>query len=279
MTNLVTSYWDVDGVSLHTYAYNINTFSGSRTGVPTFRGSNTQSAARRGTTWRPKVADARTITLAMNVVGVGPSAGAASPTQAIFMANWKELQRLLWRPGGQQFALTKRWDEGAGLLSATALAEFVSGLELSNPKGNAARTFGKTTVDLRLNDPFFYSTLQTSTIGLSTPTTIANPGDDVAVKMTIEFNGPLTNPKLTNSTPVPQVYVKYGGTVASGDKVILDVDLTTAIVNSTGASVIGAITHSGARHWLGFARGNNTLTLTADAGSGTVTMKYYIPYF
>jgi hypothetical protein len=275
VTNLTAEYWDVDGVSLDTYAFNIQTLGGSRSGVPSFRGTNTQSAAKRGTAWRPKVADARTLTLAMNVLGVDASTPGGSPSKSQFRANFRSLQRLLWRPGGTQYALTKRWDEGAGIVTASALAEFVSGLEPTMSGDKMA----KTTVDLKLNDPFFYSTLQTSTIGLATPTTITNAGDDVAVKMTIEFNGPLTNPKLTNSTPVPQVYVKYGGTVASGDKVILDVDVTTALVNSTGASVIGAITHSGARHWLGFARGSNTLTLTADAGSGTVTMKYYIPYF
>lgn len=276
MTNLITDYWDIDGVSLHTYAYNITTLGGSRSGVPKWRGSNTQSAARRGTSWRPKVADARVITLGMNVIGVDASAaGGGTPDDNQFTKNLRELQRLIWRPGGVEFSLTKRFNEGAGQVLATAKAAYDSGLEPSM----VGRRMAKTTVDLSLADPFFYTPLQTTTIGLATPTVFANAGDDVAVKMSIEFNGPLTNPKLTNATPAPQVWVKYGGTVAGGDKVILDVDLTTALVNSTGASVIGAITHSGARHWLGLQRGSNTLTLTADAGSGTVTVKYQIPYF
>lgn len=275
MTNVITDYWDVDGVSLHTYASAITTLGGSRSGVPKFRGTDSQAAARRGSLYRPKVADARTLTLAMQVTGVDASSPGASPTTSQFRANLRSLQRLFWKPGGAQFTLTKRWNEGSGQVVASALGYFEDGLEPTMVGDRLA----KLTVDVRLSDPFFYAAQQTSTLAVGVPTAINNIGDDVMTKITLEFNGALTNPKLTNATPSPQVWVKYGGTVAGGDKVTLNVDDTTAIRTSDSTSVIGAITHSGARHWLGLARGSNTLTLTTDSGTGTVAVKYQIPYF
>lgn len=275
MTNLVPTYWDVDGVSLDSYAMTITTLGGSRSGVPTFRGQNSKFTVKRGATHRPKIADERVITLAMQVTGTDSNNAAAWSSQQ-FMANWRSLQRLLWRPEAGQFSLTKRWDEGAGIISATAMAEFDSGLEptMTGP------SLAKTTVDLRLADPFFYSAQQTVTIPLNTPTVINNPGDDTVHKMTMEFNGGiLSNATLTNSTPNPDVWVKLGTGIGSGDKLIVDVDRTTVLRGSDGASFVGALSHSGSRSWMGLVPGNNTLTLTASSGTGNVVVKYQIPYF
>jgi hypothetical protein len=274
VTNVITDYWDVDGTSLHTYATGITTLGGSRSGVPKFRGENTQAAARRGAVHRPKVADSRVITLAMEVTGVDANSPGATPTATQFRANLRALQRLFWRPAAGQFVLTRRWNEGAGQVTAAALGSFEDGLEPTMVGNKMA----KTTVDVRLADPFFYTAQQTATLAVGVPQTITNPGDDIVTMMTLEFNASLINPKVTNSTTSPQVWIKYGGTIGSG-KITADVEQTTAIKSIDSSSVVGAITHSGARHWLGLARGANTLTLTADSGTGTVTVKYQVPYF
>lgn len=156
MANSTATYWDVNGTSLQTYAWNISTLGGSRSGVPPLRGSNRALAYFPGQQWRPKVPDQRTLSLAMWVLGsdangVAPPAG--STQEIAFTANLAALQALFWSGGhGEQITLTKRWRTQAGVQSASALAELAGTLEpeMTGPYR------GTLVVDLLLADPFFY---------------------------------------------------------------------------------------------------------------------------
>lgn len=276
MTVTTEEFWDVGGQDLNNLAFNIKTLGG-RSGVPPKRGSNFAVPYRPGKLWRPKTPDERTLSLAMWVIGadedgVVPPAG--TDQRALFNENWRMLKRLFFTDN-EQIALTKRWRESSGLLSATALAELNGTMEPTMLGRNGASFV----VDLLLADPFFYGdTIITDPIAVGGSEVAENAGDYRVFKGTIRFNGPLTNPRLTNTSVAPDVYVQYTGVIAAAHYVELDVDLFTAYTD-LGVNVIAGITHDGARRWMELALGSNTLELTASAGTGNATFTYEEPYF
>ena len=277
MTTTTAEFWDVNGTSLNTYAWNIQTLGGSRSAIPGLRGEDATVAYLPGRRFRPKVPDSRILTLAMFVQGVDPltdQAGVNPHRQ--FTANLRALQKLLWSPRSQ-LTLTRRWIEsGTTVKSAAALAQLVSNLE-PTMTGPARATLG---ADLLLSDPFFYGAPQSQSFALATPVSVVNAGDDptTGYGCSVTFTGPLTNPQLTNSSTSPAVWVKYGGSIGAGDSVVLSVRDFSATLTSTGGNVVGNVTHSGARQWFGLPVGSSTVTLSASGGSGSASLTYQVPY-
>lgn len=279
MTTTTEEYWDVEGTALNTLAKNIRTLGG-RSGVPPLRGSNFPVPYRPGTIWRAKFPDERVVSLAMWVLGcdddgVVPATGTLQRTK--FNENWRALKRLFYQDQ-RQITLTKRWRETSGLITASALAQMVPGSQMEpTMMGRNGASF---MVDLLLADPFFYSAdvVSPSITTAGGPVVLANNGDYRVFKGNIRFNGPLTNPRLTNTSVAPDVYVQYTGVIGAGAYVDLDVDLFTAYTNLS-VNVIASISHDGARRWMELDLGNNTMVLTADAGAGDAVFTYQAPYF
>jgi hypothetical protein len=280
MPLITPEYWSVDGVSLQDHAKNITTFGGSRSSVPPFRGEDVQASYIPGRIHAPKYPDSRTITLAMWVKDTLPN-GSRTPgytPRQQFLANWNALKRLFWKDYGAQINLTRRWDEGAGVVTATARASFAGGLEPEMIGPTAARF----TVDLLLADPFFYGVEQSVTFAASGTQVVNNPGDAMVsgYGMRVVFNGTLTNPKLQNNTPSTPIWVKQGAAIGGGDYFTIQLD--PAILLSTrfsdGSNQTGGITHGGAHPWMVLYPGNNSLTLYQDAGSGNAVL-YYRPVY
>ncbi len=287
-------FWEADGVSLSEQGWNVSTLGG-RYNVPPLRGDNAKFAYVEGVDFRPKMPDAREITLQMWVQGVTPGSGAAGPDQMRkWNDNWHFLCQLFWTPK-REIVLTRRWlrtmDNGSvDIQITTARAQYIGGLEPSMT-GRYRSTFE---VQFLLSDPFFYP--QTDTVATianagtaaspSELTTVRNPGDYNAAgrHMFVEFHGPLTNPVLVNSTPAPDVGVGYTGSLASGQVLTLDVRNFLARVNvadSANPSLnrVGYVGHSGSRYWFGLERGDNLLSLTSSGDtSGYAVVKYRPPY-
>lgn len=281
MANSTDEYWSIDGTSLSQYGWSVATVGGSRYDVPTRRGEDIRLAYRPGELHRNKIPEPRVISLIMWMTGTTPGTGAAVSDPTLqWNDNWDTLRRLLYKPGGGQVTLTRRWKLTIGgtptVLAADALAELASALA---PK-MTGRTRVEFTVDLLLADPFFYGTQETETFALSTPNTVTNVGHDVAGhnNMEIDFVGPLTNPRLTNGTANPDVWVQYTGTVSSGQTLRLSVPNFTAARVSDSANLIAGISHSGTRYWMGLLPGDNLLELTASSGSGSAELRYRPPY-
>lgn len=276
-------YWDVEGTDLANLAYNIDTLGGRyRIGVK--RGDNVKVGKRGGTIWVPKYPDEGQVRLAMWVRGAGtdgsiPAAG--TDKRAQFNYNWRKLARL-FSIRTRLISVTKRWyDYPTGappvvLMSATAMCEVRDVVEPSMLSGSnwGARMM----VTLNIPGVFFFGTVVNPSIPIAGTTGFDNVGDDIASAMVIRFNGPLTNPTLTNTSADPDVWVKFGGTLGGGEWVDLDTEEFTAI-KSDGSNVIGAISHSGSPSWLQLLPGTNTLDLTADSGSGTVGLTLRPPYW
>lgn len=278
---MIDEFWDVqwtDGqwYSLHGYAYHVESIYGARTNVPSLRGSNVAVYGKPGQLHQPKMADQRVVTLrgwVSNTDETDKPIGA--DCEQGLNTNWRMIRRLLWRENGAQFPLRRRWyNENGVMISAVAMAEYSGGLDLSEHVIEA----GAWTCDLTLADPYFYGDVESTTLVKDVPQVLTNLGDVPASKIVIEFENQLQNPMITNSTPNPDVWVRLGVAVASTDKVTLDVETFTATRESDSANLIGTVTRSGARPWMTLSPGGNTLTLTAQSGSGTADLSWQPAY-
>lgn len=277
---MIEEYWEVQWVdgqwyNLHRYSYHVESIYGSRTGVPSLRGSNIRVYGRPGQLHQPKMADQRVITLRGWVSNVDSNDEPYGDCETGLNTNWRMLRRLLWRENGAQFPLRRRWrNENGTMLTAVAMVEYSGGLDLSEHVIEA----GAWTCDLTLASPYFYGDVEYTTLILDTPQVLINTGDVPASRMVIEFNDQLQNPTITNSTPNPDVWVRLGSSVASGDTVTLNADTFTAVRDSDSNNMIAAVTRSGARPWMVLSPGGNTLELTAQSGSGTADLSWQPAY-
>lgn len=297
MTDTTATFWDVDGESLQTYAWNIQTLGGDRAAPPSLRGSNTLVPYRPGTKYVPRVVADRIITLGMWVQG-SQEDGTPPTDEALrrqWERNWRKLIKLLWRPR-VEFTLTKRFwlltedleDGGVdtsglpsqgdwSLYTASAKASFAGGLS-PTMQGQAHGIF---TVDLLLSDPFFYGDI--IEVPFSTQTGGANPGpnhdvvilgDERTTWVEVDFVGPLTSPRLDNISG--SVWLRYGTEIPAGESATVKAQDFSAMHFTTGDDYrsSGHVIHGGDKFWLFLGPGDTTLELSAQAGTGTASLRY-----
>jgi hypothetical protein len=273
--NSTEEYWSLNGVSLHQFGWSVATVGGSRYDLPPRRGGNTTYAYRPGQVHRGKLADSRTITLLMWVTGTDPGTGAPTgDTTLAFNDSWDFLRRLVWKPGGAQVTLTRRWFLTVGgvktLVVADAQAEIADAMT-PTMTGRARADFS---MNLLLADPYFYGPQVSVELASGQSATVDNPGHDLAghAGLQVDLIGG-TNPRLTNATPAPPVWVQYTG--SPGGTLTLDTGRFTANRASDGANLIGGVSHGGARHWMALLPGANQLSLT---GGGSAQLRFRPPY-
>jgi hypothetical protein len=151
--------WFWNGLALSQPYWNITTFGGSRSGIPTLRGQNIEVPFRAGQAQRAKFPDSRTVSLTMWLNGSGSAANPwpAADDHLAFNDNWQQLRRSFFTRnagGSVQGQLQRNWwltSGGPGLVTSTAMAEIAGSMDLSMN----GRTGGAFTVDLLLADPYF----------------------------------------------------------------------------------------------------------------------------
>lgn len=299
MTNSTETYWSVDGQSLQTYAWNIETLGGDRNSARALRGSDLVIPSRPGSVWTPRVVDAHVVTLGMWVQGSNPDGTIPTDENArrTFDANWRMLRALLWRPR-QQFTLGKQFwvpaqdlaDAGAeeqalaydgswALIHAEAKASFAGGLVPSmNGPSHAAFT-----VDLRLSDPYFYGAPISVDFSATTGAGLPGPlqeffvlGDDRTTKIGFALEGPLTTPRFTSSLTEAETWIQYTYPIADGDEVSVDVSTFESVHTETTATFRspGYVSHRGDASWFYLDPGPAKVNLTVQEGTGTGTLTY-----
>lgn len=299
MTNTTETYWDVDGTSLQTYAWNITTLGGDRLAPPPVRGDDITVPYLQGTVFTPKVPDKRTITLGMWVQGSNPDGSVPTNQDArrSFDANWRMLQKLLWRYR-KQFTLGKRfWVPTADLTAANALslalstegdwsliyaeakASFSSGL-LPSMHGPSGAAF---TVDLRMTDPYFYASALT--VPFSTSTVAPDPGpvqditvlgDDRTSKINFSLTGPLDTPRFTLPNYDNAPWFQYSTSIADGDSATVDIADFSAYHTASSQTYrsSGYLNHYGDRALFYLDPGATRISLSVQSGTGTADMTY-----
>ena len=302
--NSTETFWEVDGHSLQTYAWNIETLGGDRAAPPPIRGSNQRIPYRPGSRFSPKVVDERVITLGMWVQGSQEDGKPPTDTSARLQweRNWRKLRKLLFRYR-QEFTLTKRfWVltadlEAAGvdtsglpsqglwsLYAASARASYGGGL---SPKMNGD-AHGVFTVDLVLTSAYFFG--PTITIPFSTQTGGSNPGpnktvsilgDDRTTRIEVDFEGPLTSPKIENLSGDGELWFQYGTNIAADEDALVKVHEFSASQSDTGGSwrTSGFVQHRGDKFWLYLDPEPTQLQLSVQSGTGTATLRYRPGWF
>lgn len=258
--------------------WNITTFGGSRSGIPTLRGQDIQVPYRAGQAWRSKYPDERTIALTMWTDGSGSSLSGwpAADQHLAFNQNWQQLRQSFFTRnagGSAQGQLQRNWWLTQGgvnqLVTSTAMAEIAGSMDLSMN----GRTGAAFTVDLLLADPYFYGALQTvACTGLSTICTglgegVVGEGFPSAVSsFTVQCSAACT---VTNAT------AGISFIIAAGPAFPVTVDiLNGTITDNNGASAAGKFSHSGSRLWACILPGANTIQVSA----GTATFKWNDAY-
>lgn len=269
MTVTTEEYWEVDGVTLNTLAYNIETLSG-RVNVPPLRGTDLTVAYRSGNLWRQKTPGARTLTLGMWVRDSDVDGVAATTDQArraAYNDNLRTLQRLFFKR--TELVITKRIRTESGLLTVSGLGQLSGQMELS-PEGY---NLGRLVIDFMMADPFFYGSLITSSniVTGASATVVNNIGDDYADrKILVEFHGGaggLVNPQLVNNTTGATISLS-AASVIIGDTWTVDVENFNAYNNAAPTvTKIDKVVHSGARTFFNLAPGNNSIVLTDDTAT------------
>lgn len=271
MTNSTETFWEVDGESLQTYAFNIATLGGDRMAPPPLRGGNLIIPSAQGRKYQKKVVDERTITLGMWVVGAledgTPPTDQSARRQ--FDENWRKLVQLLWTPD-REFVLTKRfWVDGV-LHTASAYGEYSGGL---SPTMNGA-TRAVFTVDITLADPFFLGPVINESLTTGTQT-VSVKGDARTKFITLHVDGPRNNVKVRNQTL--GIDVEYHADLSSGDDLDIDVNAYTSITDPASTdpfNSIGSIRHTGDVSWLVLAPGDNSIVVSSSSGIGGIIMSY-----
>lgn len=139
-----------------------------------------------------------------------------------------------------------------GIMARARKRNFTPTLAMS--LGSMAKDY---TIQLHATDPFFYSQTQTNSVGLPTPLggftfnftfnlsfgggsnpgilTLVNAGD-VECYPQLTITGPCTYPSITNLSVAGSPVIQFGVTMATGDSLVIDTDLKTAVYTPSGSS-------------------------------------------
>lgn len=138
--------------SLHTMAWSVKSFSGTRFAGPSKRGENLSVPFRNGSLYIPKMRSAKNFTMNMWVMPLHPDGG-KDPVMTYEQrahANYLTIMRAVDVDG--LFLLKKRWWEDGVVQAAVAQAEFI---QASSSSTDDKLGFDMS-IDVSLADPYFY---------------------------------------------------------------------------------------------------------------------------
>lgn len=271
MPNNTETYWEADGVSLHTYAWSIETIGGN--GPPPLRGEDITVPLAVGKVRTTKIVDSNKYSLGMWLRGVDADAGSADSgaTRDKYMRRYNDLVRLLWK-AGKPIALRKRFYDRAGVdpILATATAEYAGGMEPSM----TGRSLGKCIVDFTLADPYFYADVAFTTPLVNGDNTVIVPGNAPTQYLKVRINGSRTNTRVLNKTN--GIQFTYPQAILNTEYVDVDPRTYTARHKPAGGSEYDASTriiHDGSPQWMTLEPGENIINVLSDSGAGVITLE------
>jgi hypothetical protein len=256
----------VDGTSLNTYAYNIESWTG-RSGIPDLLGENIPRPYGYGEQFIPMTFGGRTEQLSMWVVGCNADGTMPSPgttQRAQFNANLETIKSLFFGNIETTLALTRYVSMPSGLREQRALGQARG---MTDPTTMAGATRGAFTVDLRVLSGFWTGTAdQTATLTAGS-NSVTNDGTAPAVPHILKFTGPLTNPSLTNTRT--GAVITFTGSIGNG----VEYELNCATFDASNGAVWTGLSHSGSRWLFNLAAGVQSILMTGS-GAGSVTLTW-----
>lgn len=264
--------WAVDGVILNTLAFNIETLEG-RLRMPQMRGADIVIPYAEGERFVPKVAGPRVLTLRMWVQGADDDGHIPTNRQAEFEKNWRTLHTLLFQPG-RQFILTKKfYDSNGALKTASALGQYVGGLDPTM----LGRFAAKFTVDIKLANPYFYDAAYTTINLVNGHQNVNIPGDAPTKNIKVTFNGARVKPRVINWTTGDYLEYDRAAGLLTDTRVEIDVPNWQAFyfpVSGPAQDGSGFIAASGGSPmWFSANHGINDIELASNSGIGTTQLQ------
>ena len=226
------TYWSLNGVSLHEYAWSIETIGGDLSSVPGSRGDDLTIPGRPGSVRQKKMPESRVLSLAMFTIGATANGAPGSDVRIQHDRNYAALKRLFYSTTRTPGTLTKRFYDDTGVLrTASAQVELVGGLS-PRMDGRARSTF---VVDLLLADPFFYGTQKQKTLA-SGNNTLEYFGDAPSRKIKVVATG--ARGAFTIWNRALGMNVRVVNDIPSGQTQTLDVEAFT-LENQQGFGCAG----------------------------------------
>lgn len=249
MSNTTPLFWEAAGVSLHTHAWQIRTFGGSRNKWAPKRGDDFVLPFHVGQYRAKKYRDARTLVLPMWVKGVTED-GPPDPDMsrvAKFHSNYRKLMSAF--DADNRFNLTKRFYDNNTIRTAVARAEMLDTPEPQMIGPDACYI----DIELRLAETYFFEAIGGS-FGAGTTQIV---GDAPTNRLVFTMgNGRVTLPDGN--------WIQYNGTGTA------EINCETALAKKGSDYVNGLITrNNNFPHWPTLQPGSQTLTAT-----GSMTFTY-----
>lgn len=262
--------WTYGGTDLSTYATLVRTLE-SVEDFGNLRGDDISVPNLPGRRWKPKLPDSRRLGLGLLITDMNAAGGLTEPTgseQA--QANLDALRTLFARPG--QYPLVHHLPDGS---TRTAQAEVI-GFTATDQRGR--REGFLAVVDFSLADPYFYgpdlTDLARSTASSPTAFNLVLPGTVRSSGVLLEYTGPISNPRLTNT--LNGIYVECLVTVAPAT--VLTIDCANMTADNDGVNAIGSIRHSGDFRWMIVEPGTNPMEVTSTSPGGSLDTTVVVPY-
>jgi hypothetical protein len=267
MTIQTPDRWLFGGVDLSTFAFIVAQINEGE-GLPPVRGENYLTPSLPGRRHVPKADDQGRLALALFISGAN-AAGALDVGIANELvqaqANLDALRTLFGRRHLTQ-ALVHVLPDGSQRTGQAAVADFGS------VESQAARAAFGAVVDFELPDPYLYGPdiVDGPRAIAASPTdfVLTHPGTARGHRFTLDFLGPISNPRVTNQ--LTGVYVECLVTVAATKHLLIDVEHFTA--ENDGVFAGGSIGHSGDFRWLLAEPGAQTLRVTGTGLSGATRL-------
>jgi hypothetical protein len=253
--------FSVDGVDLSTLAYVVRAVTGVDEIGP-LRGEDAAYSGLPGSQFMGKLRDSRNFALQLTVLATDANGAVTGTSQAQARTNIDALYTILGL-GGQR-TVSRTLPNGV----RTCLAEVTR--TTLNPDA-AWDTFYSLTAEFRMADPFWYGT---ALVSGSTPISsnnqtfsITNPGTAPGYRVSFDITGPITGPRVTNTTTGAN-WEFTGGTVGSGTHLIVDAYAFSA--TNAGTDVSGLIAHGGAVPFMTVVPGTNSMIVSSTTSGGSI---------
>lgn len=264
MTHLALSeQWTFGGLDLSTFANIVMDRPDSADVMPAFRGQDVPRSGMPGATWLAKPRDVRKVSIALQILSTTASGGTGSGAAQQARVNLDALYAVLALPGQQALVRT--------MPDATTRQALAQGTVSAVTDGSGNGETLALMVDFLMTDPWWYGATVApgaTTINASPKSlTLTDPGTILTNRLLLDIVGPITNPRVTNSTT--NTWVEVDQVVGSGIHLLIDCYAFTALL--AGVDVTGSLSHAGDVPYLTVAPGANTLVVTSPSPGGTLT--------
>lgn len=214
------------------------------------RGDDLEVANRDGRMWQPKMLDARTLTL---TVQVSDEDGYGRSGRDVYLANRDRLYAALYSPGLQLRRLSTMPD---GRLSDRRIGvEPAGGFDLDTLSHGR---FGRVGMQLFAADPRWYEHAEVVLEGLSGTSDVPNQGTVRHRRGRLRIHGPVTDP--TVGFAPAGTSTTWVGTLTAGQWVELDAEATTVVDHASVSRAASVVRQQPALFEIG--PGLNTVTLS-----------------